>query len=409
MKQRILLLFALIFFTITGGLHLAAQGITVSGLLESSVSMQAGAGDSPDFSFGFEEYANLRFQSRIRDNAAVYGAVNLIAVTGNYAAAVEQMALYGQSPAGISLTSFIAGQNYIAAIELERLYFRLRGENTDFDGGLMRLPFGFGQVWKSSDFLNPGNPLKPDARPRAILGAAFFWYPTDESKFMTYYSAPREPFSGEGKGSFFGLSFDNHWNKASIQTMYSYETPNTGSDNGIHRAGLSFKADIEIGFYLDTLYTYNYDADTELDGLSFSAGFDYSFFDGNVIVLAEYLYNGESSSTALGSGGSFRNNHYLYTGLTFRFNDYTNMSTAVIFGFDDISFIPIITLNHDIFQGATLTISAQVPMDRDLFYGDGNRGELGPVPPDKFQPLLSLTGERLGRYFDISTKVRIRF
>jgi hypothetical protein len=399
MKQRILLLFALILFTISG-IQLAAQGLTVSGLLDSTISMQAGAGDAPAFSFGFEEYANLRIQAKIRDRAVFYGAFNFIAAAGNNAAAVEQLAGFSISNhTGVNPSAYADGQNYIAAIELERLYFRLRGENTDFDGGLMRLPFGFGQVWKSSDFLNPGNPLKPDARPRAILGAAFFAYPTDETKFLTFCSAPRDPFSNEGNGSFFGLSFDKHWNKASIQTLYSYETPDTGSDYGIHRAGLSFKADIEIGLYIDTLYTYNYDAGTELEGLSFSAGIDYSFFDGNVIFLAEYLYNGETSSTAAGFGGSFMNNNYLYTGLTFRFSDYTNMSAAVIFGFDDISFIPIITLNHDIFQGAVLTISAQAPMDRDLFYGDGNRGELGPIPPYS----------NIGRYFDFSAKIRLRF
>jgi hypothetical protein len=164
---------------------------------------------------------------------------------------------------------------------------------------------------------------------------------------------------------------------------------------------------LEAGIVIETLYTYNHDAGTTgLDGLSFSIGADYSFLDGNLIALAEYLYNGETSSTALGYGGSFSNNNYLFTSLTWRINDYTNISAAVITGFDDISFTPIITLNHDLFQGATLTVTAQAPMDRDLFSGNGKRGELGPVPPDKLQPLLPITG---GRYFDISAKLRLRF
>jgi hypothetical protein len=136
---------------------------------------------------------------------------------------------------------------------------------------------------------------------------------------------------------------------------------------------------------------------------------DYSFFEGKFIILAEYLYNGETSSTALNYGGNFSNNHYLYTGFTLRFTDYTNMNLALISGLDDISFTPVISLNHDLFQGAVLTITAQVPLDRDLFYGDGNRGELGPVPPDKLQPLLPITGERIGRYFDFSARIRLKF
>jgi hypothetical protein len=368
----------LIIIFILGGFNLSAQGLTVSGILDSTISMQVLAEDSPDFSFGFEEYANIRFQSRIRDKAAVYGAVNLIAASGNYAANANEMASLGiDSP--LSTTSYVYGENYIAGIELERLYFRLSGETVNFDGGLMRLPFGFGQVWGSSDFLNPRNPLLPDARPRAILGTAFFWYPTEETKLLTFYSAPSDPFSQEGDGSFFGLSFDKHWNKASIQTLYCFETPKEYSANGIHRAGLSIKADLEIGLVIDTLYTYNHEAKTKLDGLSFSAGADYSFFGGNLIILAEYLYNGDTSSTAYNPKTNllgFKNNNYLYTSLTFRFTDYTNMIAAVIIGFDDKSYIPIISLNHDLFQGATLIISAQMPVER---------------------------------YFDFSAKLRLRF
>jgi hypothetical protein len=387
MKRQIVL-FVFAFFAITGSL--SAQN-TVSGILDSTVSFQA-TRDTPDYSLGLEEYANIRFQSKIRDNAAVYGAVNLIAATGNYAANAKEMAgLENGSP--FNNTSYVYGENYIAGIELERLYFRLSGESVDFDGGLMRLPFGFSQVWGPSDFLNPRNPLKPDVRPRAILGTALFVYPTEETKLLAFYSAPRDPLSQKGEGSFLGLSFDKHWEKASVQTLYCFETPKEYSANGIHRAGLSVKADLEAGFVIDVLYTYNREAQTKLDGLSFSAGADYSFFSGSLIILAEYLYNGETSSTALGYGGDFSNHNYLYTSLTWRFNDFTNISAALISGLDDVSFTPIITLNHDLVQGAVLTITARAPLDRDLFSGDGRHGELGPR----------------GYNFDLSARIRVRF
>ena len=387
MKKK-LLMCALALFAI-GGYHLTAQ-MTVSGILDSSVSLRAGAGDAPAFSYGFEEYANLRFQSKIRDRAAVYGAVNFIAASGDYAANAAAM---GFNP---------VGENFIAGFELERLYFRLNGESVDFDGGLLRLPFGYGQVWGSSDFLNPKNPLKPDARPRAVLGAGLSWYPADNFKLLGFSAAPREPFLQDGSGVLAGISMDRHWDKASVQALYSYETPQDGSDWGIHRAGLSVKADLEAGIVIDTLYTYNHEAGTEIDGLSFSLGADYSFLDGNLIILAEYLYNGEASSTAFSLEKNifgFSNNHYLYAGVTWRFNDFTNMGVALISGFDDISFTPVISLNHDLFQGATLTITAQIPLDRDLFSGDGNRGELGPLPPDY----------NMGRYFNCTARIRLRF
>jgi len=395
-------IFVITFILFTLG-NVYAQ-ITFSGALDSTVSMNAGAGDAPALSAGIEEFANLRFQARLQNKATVFGAVNLLAAAGDNAA---NAALIASSIPDFpfNFSAYIFGENYIAAIELERLYFRLRGEYTDFSGGLMRLPFGYGQVWAPTDFLNPRNPLKPDARLRGILGASFSWFPTDEMKLLFFYSAPRyNAFtSREGNGSNIGLSFDKHWKKASIQALYNYETPRgnppINSRYGIHRFGFSLKADIEIGLYIDTLYSYNHQEKTKHEGLSFSAGADYSFLDGNLILMAEYLYNGDTSSTALGYGGNFSNNHYLYTGLTYRFNDYTNMNAVLISCFDDVSFSAIISVNHDLFQGAALTISAQIPFDRDLFNRDGNRGELGPIRPDS----------NIGSYFNCTARLRLRF
>jgi hypothetical protein len=169
---------------------------------------------------------------------------------------------------------------------------------------------------------------------------------------------------------------------------------------------MSVKADLEIGLITDLLYTYNHEAKTGFDGLSYSIGFDYSFFDGNLIVLAEYLYNGAVSSTALLHGGSFSNENYLYTGFTWRFNDYTNATAALISSFNDVSFTPLVSLSHDLFQGAALNFSVQVPLDRDLFSDDGNRGELGPLPPDELQFFLP---KRSGCYFNCSASLKLRF
>jgi hypothetical protein len=354
-------LFTALYLTISVCL-LNAQNITFSGILDSSFSFTAA---KEEVFLGFEEYANLRMQAKLRDRAAIFGAVNLIAAAGGYAARMAEAA-------ETNLSAFIGGENYFAAIELERLYFRLNFEAADFDGGLMRLPFGFGQVWGSSDFLNPKNPLIPDARPRAVLGAGLSWYPADELKVLGFGAAPRDPFSQGAKGWLAGISFDRHYDIASIQTLYSFETPKDGSNKGVHRAGFSIKADIKAGFVIDTLYTYNHEAGTGIDGLSFSAGADYSYFDGNLIVLAEYLYNGEASSTSYKNGGYFFNRHYLYTSGTWRFADYTNMTAAFIFSFDEFSFTPLVTLNHDLFQGAVLTITAQLPMDNNTFSSDGS-------------------------------------
>ncbi|MCL2277235.1 MAG: hypothetical protein FWC21_04995 [Treponema sp.] len=392
--KRILSAAALALFAING---LFAQ-TTFSGVFDSTVSMAIGAGNSPDFSFGLEEYANIRFYSRLREGAVINGAVNLFAATGSYARRINELAAAGIS-SPLPLTAYTAGDYYIAAIELERLHFRLRTEHVDIDGGLMRIPFGYGQVFRSSDFLNPVNPLKPDARSRAALGAGVIWFPVDDLKLYGFFTAPRNVFTNGGEGTIFGLSMDHHLRAFSSQVLYSYETPSSGSNKGIHRAGLSLKADVKAGLHLDALYTYNHEAKTNYNGLSLSAGFDYSFFGGDLIILAEYLYNGDKSSTALYEGGSFINNHYLYTGFTYIFNDFTNMNFTFMTCFDDVSFASIISVNHEIFQGVTFTVSAQVPLDRDLFSGNGKRGEFGPIRPDS----------DAGSYFNCSARIRIRF
>jgi len=367
-----------------------AQGVTVSGLLDSTVSMGAGAGDSPAFFYGVEEYANIRMQAKLREFAAVFCDVNFIASAGEPAYIAAMMS-------GVTANGGIAaaGQSYFAAIELERLYFRINTDAVRLDGGLLRLPFGYGLVWRPTDFLNPVNPLLPDARLRGVLGAGLSWYATDTLKLAAFGAAPRNAFSQSGEGGHVGLMVEQQWDKIDMQSMYFFESPQTGSEYGIHRMGVSLKADLELGFVLDALYSYNHEAKTGIDGLSLSAGFDYSFFKGDLIVLAEYLYNGSSSSTSRKGGGSFVNEHYLYTGFTWRFDDLTSAGLALISGFSDISFTPIVSFNRDLFQGATLIFSAQIPLDRDLFSGDGNRGWLGPFS--------------LGRYFYCNVKLRLRF
>jgi hypothetical protein len=382
-------LFMVITFLAANSINLWAQGVTVSGLLDSAVSLRAGAGDSPAFSYGVEEYANIRMQAKLREFATVFCDVNFIASAGDpaYIAAIMSGVTANGGATGTS-------QSYYAEIELERLYFRLNTEAIRLDGGLLRLPFGYGLVWRPTDFLNPVNPLLPDARLRGVLGAGLSWYATDTLKLAAFGAAPRDAFSRSGEGGHAGLMFEQRWDKIDMQVMYFFESPRTGSEYGIHRAGISLKADLELGFVLDALYSYNHEQGTGIDGLSVSAGFDYSFFKGDLIVLAEYLYNGETSSTSRKTGGSFVNEHYLYTGFTWRFDDLTSAGLALISGFSDVSFTPIVSFNRDLFQGATLIFSAQIPLDRDLFSGDGNHGELGPFSRG---------------YFNSSVKLRLRF
>jgi hypothetical protein len=358
------------------------KGLTVSGILDSRVTAQAGAGNAAS-SFGAEEYANVRVQAKVRD-AVFYAAFNFIAAAGSYAAGAGSPAPGGgPGTAGNASFSFAAGENYAAGMELERLYFRVSKEHAGFEGGLMRLAFGYGQVFGPSDFLNPKNPLNPDARLRGILGGALSVYPSDSFRLRFYGAAPKDPLRLDGGGGLAGLSADQHWDSASLQFLYACETPTDLFRFGRHRAGLSLKADFEAGFTVDLLYTANPEKGTGIQGFSASGGVDYSFYRGKFLVLAEYLYNGEDSSTSVKAGNryGFSCEHYLYASLEYLCNDYTSVTAATLFNLSDLSARPVLSADYELFQGLTISASAQFPLDHYALTGSGGRGELGPIPP----------------------------
>jgi len=361
--------------------------------MDTTVNYTAGTGDAPEHSFGVEEYANIRLRVRTGEKAIFYTAFNLTAITGNYLGNAALLGSLYQNPYFAS-TPFIYGQNYAAGMELERLYFRVNGDYIDTEAGLLRINFGYGQVWGSSDFLNPRNPLFPNARPRGVLGADAAFYPEDSLKLMAFVAAPKNPLQTDGGGFIPGLSMDKHWDRASLQALYAFQTADTVSAQGIHRFGLSVKADLELGFVVDGLYTLNPENLKGIDGLSVGAGFDYSFLDGDLYVLAEYLFNGSSSATALGFGGNWSNNHYLYGTALYRFNDHCNLGLSTVFCFDDLSFSPFATLNYELFQGLSFSLNCRVPLDKKTI-GDGEAGELGPG--------------RTGAKFTADAGIRLRF
>ncbi|MDR1107486.1 MAG: hypothetical protein LBL19_00455 [Spirochaetaceae bacterium] len=352
MVQRIRLMAAAFFLGIAGG---GAGALEFSGLLDSKVSFTGSPGGEAPFAYEWEEYANIRMRAAVGDNADFYGAVNLIAAAGSSAA-------YAALPG----SAFIAGENYAAAIEPERLYFRLRGQALDADVGLMRLGFGYGQAFSPSDFLNPRSPLFPDARPRAALGAALAAYPQDSLKLQTFTVTPRNPLAAGGSGFIAGFSADRHGDFASVQLLYAYESPGDSAPKGIHRGGLSLKADLELGFAADLLYTWDPAEGPGIAGLAADAGLDYSFLDGDFYVLAEYLYSGPASSTAQSSQNTagLSTRHNLLGTVSYHVNDYTRLQLTCLFAPRELSAAPVLTLEHDISQGVTLTLSAQAFTER---------------------------------------------
>lgn len=390
---------ALLVFFAAAMVAAAAEGPDISGIVETRASGAATPdyGDGAGAAFGFEQYANLRLKARVGEAGTVYAATNLIAAAGDQALDAE---------------AFAVGENYAAALELERLYYRIEGEAFAGQAGLMRLAFGYGQAFRPTDFLSPPNPLLPDARPRGVLGGTVLFYPRDEWKAAFFAATGKDPTEADGDGLIAGISTDFHTDRTSFQALYAAEA----AGKAIHRFGLSVKVEAGAGIVLDALYTLDgevveagrwYDRDwTGLQGLEASLGADYSVLDTKLYLLLQYLYHGagaldvddDLAELYSSDGGAWTDaepdsrawrmdiplsqlnrKNYLYAMASYSWNDYTSTALSCVASLDDLSFSPLASVEHEPFQGLTVGLSLRVPVDGHTFSGSGDYGELGPT------------------------------
>jgi hypothetical protein len=263
----------------------------------------------------------------------------------------------------------------------------------------MRIPFGYGIAWGPMDFLNPRNPLEPDARLRGVVGITGRWYPAfaDDMKFLAFAAAPRDPLAADGGGARFGLAWESHWDRASVQALYVFESPAVYTvpvvataggaaglraeyPRGIHRAGLSFKIELELGFQGEILYTVDPVSPPDFpDGLAASFGADYTLFDGKLYLLAEYLYSGAESTGAYGAASPTgrAGAHYLYGAGTWKWSDFASITAGCAANLEDLSATALAAWEYQFAQGLTVSLKVYVPLDSESFGGEGS-GELGP-------------------------------
>jgi hypothetical protein len=336
------------------GRPLAADGPSFSGLFD--VKAGGGKSDSGEALSGFDAFANLRLQERAKDTVTFYAAFNLQAATGMFEAASTDSALF----------------------EVERLYLRWAEDRWGFDAGLMPLHFGYGQTFAPSDFLIQKNPAVLDARPRGVTGAAWYQYPHDAVKITEFAVFPVGAENNGWQGHRFGAAFEAHTAFASFQTLYTFEIPEDRSENGVHFFGGSAKIEAGIGLLADCLYRYDPANRFDAEGLALSAGADYTM--GKLYILAEYLYNGKNSASHRTTEGLFENHSFIGATARYTVSDLTNIAAQGLWSLADRSILPSLIVSHDLAQGFTLTLSAQIPLDLD---DDDSPGELSPKATGK--------------------------
>lgn len=360
----------------------AGDGPLLSGAAQASFVSALGAGGTPELALSAEQYANLRMRASFGRGGELFAAVNLAASSGANAAAA--------AAAGAS-----AGANYVAAVELERLYTRISSGAFDYEFGLMRFPFGYGQAFRPTDFLNPPNPMLPDARPRGALGAQVSAYTEADARLRLFAAAGPDPTRLDGGGGQVGASAEAHFARLSAQGLYAFQASDAERREAVNRLGLSLKAELEIGLSLDLLYAHAGSGAPSARGLELAAGADYSFAGGKLYALLQYLYNGPGlldpgdgiellaaeRQAAAEEGralGAFNRRNYLYFQSLYRFSDFTRAGLSCLASLDDRSFTPALVAEHEPIQGLTLSLSVRAALDERAIRGAGAEGELGP-------------------------------
>jgi len=358
-----------------GIMPLYAEQPVFSGIVESNIGEARGGNGG--FTWQAEQYANLRMKAAVGDRAVIHAAVNADATS----AKEEELS---------------------TGAELERLYFSINGDTVDFDAGFMRMAFGYGQAFRPSDFLNPPNPLYPDARQKGALGAIAALYPGDEYKVQLFGADRTDPYVQYPGFSrpLAGASGEIHRSEFSAQALYAIQTPaERGSRCAVNYCGASLKFDLLAGIAADTLYTYDSSNPPSMDGMQFALGADYSLLKGDLYLLGQYFFNGDGSldtgdnisdlyankewtklkveqRVPVEGFSDFYRKHYLYLHALYAFDDFTRATASILSALEDGSFLPSLGAEYEPFQGMTLSLTAKFPLDAGSFGGSG-RGELG--------------------------------
>ncbi len=414
-----------------------------------------------NFSWGMNNFANLRFKSNISKYLEFQFAVNINMLSGSmtdfyrlyYLA--DASSIFGRLSNPASLTDidsvksgflsipFFYRSTYIGGFELERMFFKVKFDYATITTGLIRYARGFGYAFSPNDFFNPRNAVNLDARPSGQLTFLTTLFPGDFWVIDIFAIAPSDPLESRGWGFKFGISTDilnlqpkNSNVNFNLQFIYTLVMPETDytddkdklkipanySGNFTHIAGFSMHADVEVKLTVDMIYRFEHrnfitgefygNKFYGYEGLEFAFGLDYTTAKGHLYFMIEYLFYGGGM---LGFGeekldrlyadnisgvpvshwtknkpisrfpnqelkSQFYSRHnYLYTMIRAKINDLIFVGNSFLFGIEDISGIITTFINIEPVQNLSISITAMVPIDRNLFNSSYQPGEFGPV------------------------------
>ncbi|MCK4796626.1 MAG: hypothetical protein KAT05_04550 [Spirochaetes bacterium] len=328
-------IFLIISLSLAFSLNAKESNIKFNGSYESEFDIthkrEYKGADYGEFSWGWNNYANLRFKADIGEYLTFGFAVNINMLAGNYTEMYQlyyaQMILSVNDPLAVSLESdnlfsipFYYKSTYIGSFDLERLYFRVGNDYFDINTGLIRIARGYGYSFSPMDFFNPKDPLNLKARPEGKLAFVSTFYPADMWKIEAFVVAPDNPINSQGWGFKFGSATQFNVNKFNFEFLYTFFLPEIEynkdpaelnlpeyiNNDFSHIIGFSMKADIEIGLFIDAIYrldhkvlwygSYYGKPFYGYEGLEAAIGIDYTInipgTYASIYLLLEYMFYG---------------------------------------------------------------------------------------------------------------------
>lgn len=325
--------------------------------------------------------AQLNAQNAHRRRAKAEADVDLTLFYGAYADRfVSPFAYSSNETPSVRANAF--------SIDLRKLYVALYPDFGDFTFGRQIVNIGVGTLFSPVDTFSKTD-LSDLAMRRIgsdIIMARFYFADFAGLDLATTFSTTMDDILSMAKlyANFFEFDF---------ALIGLYETAeNTPS------AGLSFKGTLKAGVYGEAIAHYSIETGTVRSEAMI--GIDYSFFSGNLLLLAEYYYNDlavNADSMTLpdilsyATRRQFFSRHYAFFSGTYMINELMSAGVAFVYNVSARASMTAVTYTASVFQNAALALYVR-------YYN----GDLNGIDTKR------LTGHNAPR-FDYSLEMKVSF
>ncbi len=229
------------------------------------------------------------------------------------------------------------GDDWDTSTAVERLYLRMFFSDFDLTVGKQQINWGTGRAWSPSDLFNPPVALDPDRR-RNGVNAVLVTIPHGPLAYTSLIAAENELSDSASLGMrYHGYTSGTDW---SVLYVSRDEKPVLGGDIATDLMGLGIHSEM----------TWEPDYTRDQERLLWLVGADYSWRDGKVVWMGEYLYDSTAASSkteypkVFWSPDAHLAKHSLFNQVTLAYDEFNTASLHLLSNLVDGS--QAVTLGH---------------------------------------------------------------